>query len=196
MAQRPETESPDASGNWRNRLFNSPGMDDARVDGAEPRPQSVRPNPSNPVPRAVPDRPVAAIGATLTIKGDVAAHEDLIVKGAIQGNIVVKEHQVQIDEPGRLDGNVLAKHVTIRGQARGDVKGLEKVSILSTGRLEGTITADRVVLEDGGWFKGLIDMTPQENMDQANTQDPVRKPNKGIDRKEAPAGAPSKAVKS
>ena len=195
MAQRPEAEGPDAAGNWRNRLFNSPAGEATGAEQIEPEPQALRPNPTNPPPRAVPDREIATIGETLIIKGDVASREDLVIKGAIQGNVVVNDHHVQIDQSGRLDGNVVAKHVTVRGQAKGDVQGLEKVSILQTGRLEGTISADRVVLEDGGWFKGLIDMPPRDKAQQTEIPAAVRSKSKNIERKDT-AAASSKAAKS
>ncbi len=196
MAQRPEAEGPDASGNWRNRLFNSPAAEGTKIEDVQTKPQTTRSGAANPPPRALPDGQIAAIGETLTIKGDVAAREDLVIRGAIQGNVVVNDHHVQIGESGRLDGNIIAKHITIRGQAKGDIQGLEKVTILATGKLEGTISANRVVLEEGGWFKGMIDMPPREQERQAEAPTLAKQQDKGVERKMTAAAAPPKTAKS
>ncbi len=195
MVEKSSTEHLDGSGGWRNRLFNSPGAEGARVQETQPKPYAERPNPPNPKPRAVPELPIATVGATLSIKGDVSAQEDLLVKGTIQGNIIVKEHHVEIDEPGRLDGNIVAKQATIRGEAKGDIQGLEMVSILATGKLEGTISASRVVLEDGGWFKGLIDMPSRENAGQAEAH-PQQRSKRPKAKEPAAGAAPRKADQS
>ena len=41
------------------------------------------------------DRP-AEIGATIVIKGDVTAREELIVSGRVEGSITVDDHSVTI----------------------------------------------------------------------------------------------------
>ena len=48
--------------------------------------------------------------------------------------------------------------VTVEGQVTGDIVAMESAVITRTGRVLGDITAPRVTLEDGGVFKGRIDM--------------------------------------
>jgi cytoskeletal protein CcmA (bactofilin family) len=48
--------------------------------------------------------------------------------------------------------------VRIDGEVKGDIEGLERVVICASGEVQGNLTAPRVVLEDGGRFKGSIDM--------------------------------------
>ena len=47
------------------------------------------------------------------------------------------------------------------GRVVGNVQGDEKVEILPTGRLEGDVSAPRVVLAEGAFFKGKVEMTGQ-----------------------------------
>ena len=42
----------------------------------------------------------------------------------------------------------------------GDIHCADKVVITATGQMQGTIIAPRVILIDGGKFKGSIDMDP------------------------------------
>ena len=47
----------------------------------------------------------------------------------------------------------------IGGRVVGNVQGHEKVEILPSGRLEGDVAAPRVVLAEGAFFKGKVEMT-------------------------------------
>jgi len=49
--------------------------------------------------------------------------------------------------------------VRIGGRVTGNVHGREKVEILPSGRLEGDVAAPRVVLAEGAFFKGKVEMT-------------------------------------
>ena len=94
----------------------------------------------------------------MTLKGDLVGKEDVTVKGRLEGSVMLKDNDIVVDRSGQLEGSVVARHVLVRGMVNGDIQGLERVTIAATGHVEGTIAAPRVVLEDGGKFKGMIDM--------------------------------------
>ena len=123
----------------------------------------------------------------MTIKGDLIGNEDVVLKGKVEGNIMLRDNDIVIDRSGRLDGSVVAKHVIIHGETKGEIHGVEKVSIFATGRVQGTITAPRMVLEDGGRFKGLIDMQFDDSADEENA-DQSAKPGQQAPKRPASAG--------
>ncbi len=98
------------------------------------------------------------IGASITLNGELNGNEDLLIQGQVEGNIFLKEHNLTIGEQGRIKANAFAKTITVRGELTGDLNGLEKVTITSTGRVRGNIVAPKVILEEGAIFKGSIDM--------------------------------------
>lgn len=156
MIQKRDTKAAPSPDNLRNRLFGQQDQDHGRPDsarGGSPQPASA----PGPAPRAA-DRAVATIGATMSVKGDMAGKEDIVIRGKLEGSVVLNDNDMVIDESGQLEGSVIAKHVLIRGAVDGEIQGLDKVTIAATGRVQGTIAAPRVVLEDGGKFKGMIDM--------------------------------------
>ncbi|MDP5055030.1 MAG: polymer-forming cytoskeletal protein, partial [Congregibacter sp.] len=53
---------------------------------------------------------------------------------------------------------ISAKTVRIEGEVKGDIEGNERVVICASGNVQGNVTSPRVMLEDGGRFKGSIDM--------------------------------------
>jgi len=100
----------------------------------------------------------ALIGTTIQVSGDISGGENLLVEGRVEGTIRLEKHDLTIGPSGSAYANLTAKLVRIEGEVVGDVVGIERVVIGSSGRVRGNITAPRVLVEDGARFKGMIDM--------------------------------------
>ena len=98
------------------------------------------------------------IGAKVKVNGDIISSEDLLVEGEVSGTISLKDNELVIGTSGRVQADINAKTVRIEGEVRGDIEGGERVVICASGNVEGNVSAPRVMLEDGGRFKGSIDM--------------------------------------
>ena len=154
MIQKRDSKPPAAPENRRNRLFGQQEPESSKpVTAAASQPAAA----PNPAPRAA-GTANATIGPTMSVKGDLAGKEDVLIRGKLEGSAVLNDNDLVVDETGHLEGSVIARHVLIRGEVNGEIQGLERVTIAATGRVQGTIAAPRVVLEDGGKFKGMIDM--------------------------------------
>ncbi len=155
MQKRDNRQAPSPSDNRRNRFFNPQGSDSPNpggAAGAHPQQSSAT------APPAGGSTTVATIGTTMTIKGDLVGKEDVIVRGRLEGSVILNDNDIVIEESGQVEGSIVAKHVLIKGRVNGDIQGLEKVTVFATGCAERTIAAPRVVLQEGGRFKGMIDM--------------------------------------
>jgi cytoskeletal protein CcmA (bactofilin family) len=140
-----------------------------RRDPDESRPASASPA-SHPAPapaaERAPERQRAAGAVVSTthiapgakITGQVNGTSDLVVDGELEGTVRLESH-VSIGPEGKVQGDIVAKSVRIGGRVVGNVQGLEKVEILPSGRLEGDVAAPRVVLAEGAFFKGKVEMT-------------------------------------
>jgi cytoskeletal protein CcmA (bactofilin family) len=100
----------------------------------------------------------AVIGTTIQVSGDIIGGENLLVEGRVEGTIRLEKHDLTVGPTGTAHANLTAKLVRIEGEVVGDVVGIERVVIASSGRVRGNITAPRVLVEDGAKFKGMIDM--------------------------------------
>ena len=100
----------------------------------------------------------ATIGRSIAIRGDVTGDEDLVIQGRIEGSVNLKQHSVTVGPEGEVKASVLGRIVTVEGRVEGDIVGDEQVILRSSARVQGDITAPRVVLEDGARFRGGIDM--------------------------------------
>src|SRR5207244_10386405 len=92
------------------------------------------------------------------VKGEVQRREELYVDGEIQGSISL-QHRLTVGPNGKIRANVTAKEVVVYGTIHGNVQSAEKIIIREKGSLVGDIKTAGIVIEDGAYFKGSIDVT-------------------------------------
>jgi cytoskeletal protein CcmA (bactofilin family) len=101
----------------------------------------------------------ARIGKAVTIKGEVFSNEDLYMDGALEGRIELPAHKLTVGPNGTVNtGAIQADTVVILGIVQGDVNAQEKVEIRKDARLTGNIKTARIVIEEGAYFKGGVDI--------------------------------------
>jgi cytoskeletal protein CcmA (bactofilin family) len=101
---------------------------------------------------------VAHIGKSVIIKGELSGSEDLYLDGEVEGNIDLRNHNLVIGPNGRVRANVHAKDVVVHGNVNGNVTGVDRVELKKSAVLNGDINTQRIVIEDGAFFKGAIDI--------------------------------------
>jgi len=128
-------------------------------------PATVVPAPSSNQPRAMETSrmdtyraDVAHIGKSVIIKGELSGSEDLYLDGEVEGNIDLRNYNLIIGPNGRVRAHVLAKDVVIHGKVDGNVTGVDKVELKKSALVNGDINTQRIVIEDGAFFKGAIDI--------------------------------------
>jgi len=126
------------------------------AESAKPVAQTVAP----PVIATLPEAPrnVAVIGAGMTIKGQVYSQEDLYVDGEVDGALELKEHCLTVGPNGKTHSSVRAREVVVLGSIQGDVEARDKIAIRKNGKLVGDIKTAGIVIDDGAYFKGSIDI--------------------------------------
>lgn len=132
---------------------------------AHPRPAQASPTKPQGVPRAGGS---AVIGASITVKGDVSGDEDLVILGRVEGTVNLAQHNVTIGPSGRVKADVRGKMVIVEGEIEGDLKAGEQIILRNTAKVEGSICAPRVALEDGAVFRGGIEMDSAATMGKAS----------------------------
>jgi cytoskeletal protein CcmA (bactofilin family) len=105
---------------------------------------------------------VAHIGKSVIIKGELSGSEDLYLDGEVEGNIDLHNHSLVIGPNGQVRANIFAKDVVIHGKVDGTVTGENRVELKKSALLNGDITTQRIVIEDGAFFKGSIDIRKGE----------------------------------
>lgn len=101
---------------------------------------------------------VAHIGKSVIIKGELSGSEDLYLDGEVEGTIELRGHNLAIGPNGRVRAQINARDVIIEGKVDGNVYGADRVSLRKSAILAGDITTQRVVIEEGAYFKGRVDI--------------------------------------
>jgi cytoskeletal protein CcmA (bactofilin family) len=101
---------------------------------------------------------VAHIGKSVLVKGELSGSEDLYLDGEVEGSIDLQEHSLTIGPHGRVRANVKARDVVVHGKVDGNIHGTERVELKRSAVLMGDIATQRIVIEDGAYFKGAIDI--------------------------------------
>jgi cytoskeletal protein CcmA (bactofilin family) len=119
---------------------------------------------SMPIGRIEPDSrgSSATIGKAVRIKGDIYSEEDLFVDGNLEGIVEVLEHKVTIGPNGKVKASVKAREVVALGTIEGNVEATDKIEIRKDAKLVGDIKTARIIIEDGAYFKGSIDIVKPE----------------------------------
>jgi cytoskeletal protein CcmA (bactofilin family) len=103
--------------------------------------------------------PAPTIGRGVKIVGQISSKEDLYVNGEIEGTLVVVNHKLTVGSSATIHADVKAREVVLLGTIRGNVEATEKIEIRQDARLVGDIRTPRIIIEDGAYFKGSIDIT-------------------------------------
>lgn len=124
----------------------------------DPR-QSQPTYPQTPARMAEPPSTVAILGPSVIVKGEIRSQEDLTINGEVTGLVEVIGHRLTIGPNGNLQTNgVKAREVIVMGKMKGSVEASEKVYVRKDAQLVGDVQTAGIVIEDGGYFKGGIDI--------------------------------------
>jgi cytoskeletal protein CcmA (bactofilin family) len=100
----------------------------------------------------------AHIGKSVLVKGQLSGSEDLYLDGEVEGTIELREHTLVVGPNGRIRAGIVAREVILHGKVEGNIEGTERVELKKSCSLTGNVATQRVVIEDGAFFKGSIDL--------------------------------------
>ncbi|MBZ5591464.1 MAG: polymer-forming cytoskeletal protein [Acidobacteriia bacterium] len=94
----------------------------------------------------------------MMIKGEVQSQEDLYIDGEVDGALELKEHCLTVGPNGKTHSTIRAREVVVLGSVQGNVEARDKIAIRKNGRLVGDIKTAGIIIDDGAYFKGSIDI--------------------------------------
>ena len=140
------------------------------VTGAPPAPSELAKEgiPMSTLPNRIPEphhdipRSTAVLGKSVIVKGQIISREDLTIDGEVEGTVELQEHRLTIGPNGRVSASVKARELVVLGTIHGNVETTDKIEIRKDAKLVGDIRTARIVIEDGAYFKGNIDIVRAE----------------------------------
>jgi cytoskeletal protein CcmA (bactofilin family) len=97
------------------------------------------------------------IGSTVTINGEFKSEEDVSIQGTVKGRIETTA-DLFVEEGGTVAAEIATRNIDVHGTVVGNVTASDRFQVHAGGSITGDVRAPRVVLADGGKFKGNIDM--------------------------------------
>jgi cytoskeletal protein CcmA (bactofilin family) len=110
------------------------------------------------------------------VKGQIYSREDLIIDGEVEGTVDVQEHRLTVGANGKVVAGIKAREIVVLGAIQGNVDAADKIDIRKDAKLVGDIKAARIVIEDGAYFKGSIDIVKAEPAKQPVSQKAQQQP--------------------
>jgi cytoskeletal protein CcmA (bactofilin family) len=109
-------------------------------------------------PSASPDRATARLGSSLHFKGEISGNEDLHVDGSVEGLIHLDDRKLVVGASAKVTADVIAREVVVFGNVKGNLQARDRIEIKKDGAVVGDLTTARIMIEDGAYFKGSIEI--------------------------------------
>jgi cytoskeletal protein CcmA (bactofilin family) len=96
----------------------------------------------------------AEIGASVVIKGNITAHEDLVISGKVEGSVAVDGHAVIVRAGADVVADIHANSIIVAGQVLGALKADASIELQSSAEVEGELVAPVLKVHEGAVFNG------------------------------------------
>ena len=147
-----------------------------RRENTGPAPASSGGSADQPSPSRTQQRRITHVAPGSRIQGQLSGPTELLIEGEVEGEIRV-DATVMIGSEGVVQGPVTAHVVRIGGRVFGNVTASDRVEVAPSGSLEGDVAAPRIIIAEGAFFKGRVEMMTEEKT--ADKQEKEQRPTKG-----------------
>ena len=96
------------------------------------------------------------LGSTISVNGEVEAHEDMLIEGRFQGKITLGSGTLTVAKGARVDAEVKVRALLLHGELTGTVRAGERTVIAETADMNGDVISPKVSIADGARFIGRI----------------------------------------
>jgi cytoskeletal protein CcmA (bactofilin family) len=108
---------------------------------------------------APPPAPAPTVfGKSMKIIGEVTSDEELYLDGDLDGKLNLR-NRLTIGPNSKVNANIKAQEIIVFGTIKGNVESESRVSLKTGASIVGDIKTAGIVIEDGAYFKGGIDIS-------------------------------------
>ena len=99
------------------------------------------------------------IGKSVVVHGQIIGQEDLVIDGEVKGTVELNGHKLTIGVTGKVQADsIKAREVIVQGSVKGSIQAVDKVILRKDAQLVGDVQTAGIMIEDGAYFKGGIDI--------------------------------------
>lgn len=108
-------------------------------------------------PAVASNEPLSLIDRYSSIEGTFATSRDVRVEGVVRGKLAC-QGLLYVAEGADVDASVDASSITVAGKVNGEITCSGRLQITSTGRVSATVTTDSLVIDEGAFYEGDLNM--------------------------------------
>ncbi len=112
----------------------------------------MKPNPNDGV-----NGPGTIVGVNVALSGTLKDQNDIAIYGMVDGEVMT-ESSVTIAQSAQVKGPVRGQLVTVAGTVHGEIDASEKLEILETGKIYGSIATKDLIVRSGAFIVGKVSM--------------------------------------
>lgn len=101
------------------------------------------------------------IGASIVIRGELTASEDIVISGRVEGTIHSEGQLVTVKAGAHVDADTLAREIVVAGRVAGSLSAKERIFLQGTADVEGELAAAAVVIAEGAVLHGSVETTAE-----------------------------------
>ncbi|MBZ5699314.1 MAG: polymer-forming cytoskeletal protein [Acidobacteriia bacterium] len=120
-----------------------------------------------------PSGSTARLGASLHVKGEISGNEDLHIDGSLEGLIQLEDRKLTVGASAKLTADVVAREVVVYGSVKGNLRARDRIEIKKDGSVVGDLTTARIMIEDGAYFKGSIEIDRTASVSETDLDKPA-----------------------
>ncbi len=121
----------------------------------------------------------ARLGQSLHFKGEISGNEDLHLDGSVEGLIHLEDRKLVIGASAKVTADVIAREVVVYGNVKGNLQARDRIEIKKDGSVVGDLTTARIMIEDGAYFKGSIEIEKSGDSDSSDSEKSFSRATKG-----------------
>lgn|SRR3989338_5276480 len=106
--------------------------------------------------------PGTVVGANVKLTGTISDVNDIVIHGTVEGE-VISDKTVTITETASVKGPITAQMVSVSGKVNGGVTAHQKLELLPTADVSGSISTRELIIKSGAMFNGKSAMQRDEN---------------------------------
>jgi cytoskeletal protein CcmA (bactofilin family) len=88
------------------------------------------------------------------------------IDGQVDGTLEMPDSRLTIGPNGRVGADAKAREIEVLGTVAGDLEASKKITIRKGGRLVGDLRTPGIIIEEGAYFKGKIEIVDGEEQPQ------------------------------
>lgn len=113
---------------------------------------------------------LTVIGKAMVVRGHIRSTESLHIEGEVDGTLELPGARLTVGPTAKVKADATAREIEVLGSLSGDLDATKKITIRKGGRLVGDLRTPGIVIEEGAYFKGKIEIL---NPEEPETEQPA-----------------------